>query len=116
MFDSGMRGLSSRSGKALLKRRGELVERSFEHVLDCGAARRTTLRDRANIRKRYLIQAACANISLVMRHLTGFGTPKQALAGSRAALEAVLSSILALIGLLCGHHWLDRSHHDLSTA
>lgn len=115
-LDAAHAAVASEAGKALLKRRGELVERTFEHVLDCGAARRTTLRERPNIRKRYLIQAACANISLIMRHLTGFGTPKQALAGSRAALEEVLSSILALIELLCGHHWLDRSHHDLSTA
>jgi transposase len=59
-------------GKALLKRRAEFVERSFEHVLDCGGARRTTLRGRENIRKRYLIQAACANLSLKITSRTHF--------------------------------------------
>jgi len=77
--------VASDAGKILLKRRAELVERSFYQVLDCGGARRTTLRGRENIRKRYLIQAACANLSLLMRHLTGLGTPKQALAACRAA-------------------------------
>lgn len=76
------RTVRSKTGKALMRRRGELLERSFQHVLDCGAARRTTLRGRQNIRKRYLIQAACANLSLLMRALTGLGTPKQALAAS----------------------------------
>ena len=66
--------------RALARRRGELGERSFAHVLDRGGARRTTLRGRANIRKRYLIQAACANLSLLMRKLCRIGTPKQAVA------------------------------------
>jgi transposase len=68
------------SGRVLQRLRAELVERTFHHVLDCGGARRTTLRGRENIRKRYLIQAACANLSLLMRHLGQAGTPKQALA------------------------------------
>jgi transposase len=59
--------VSSASGKALLKLRAELVERGLQRVLACRGARRTTLRGRQNIRKRYMIQAACANISLLMR-------------------------------------------------
>ena len=39
----------STSGRALMRRRGELGERSFRHVLDYGGARRTTLRGRVNI-------------------------------------------------------------------
>jgi transposase len=78
------RTVRSKTGQALLARRGELLERSFQHVLDCGGARRTTLRGRENILKRYLIQAACANLSLLMRSILGFGTPKQALNGSSA--------------------------------
>jgi transposase len=85
------RAVKSASGKALLRRRGETVERSFEHVLDCGGARGTTLRGRGNIRKRYLIQAACANLSLLLRTLIGIGTPKQAWAACAARLHAVLA-------------------------
>ena len=101
-IEAAQRAVTSDHGKALLKRRGELVERSFQHVLDCGAARRTTLRGRANSRKRYLIQAACANLSLLMRHLTGFGTPKQALAGSAEAAATILEAIFAILGLMRG--------------
>jgi transposase len=93
------RTVRSTRGKALLRRRGEVVERSFAHVLDSGGARRTTLRGRDNIRKRYLIQAACANLSLLLRKLVGLGTPKQALAASAALVASILSSLRALVRL-----------------
>ena len=83
-------------GRQLARDRAEKVERSFEHVLDSGGARQTTLRGRENIRKRYLIQAACANLSLLMRHLIGVGTPKQALAVSQALSLALYSALLRL--------------------
>lgn len=92
-LEAARRTVSSEAGKALLKLRAELVERGFEHVLDCGGARRTTLRGRANIRKRYLIQAACANLSLLMRHLAGVGTPKQALAASHALVTTIFQAV-----------------------
>lgn len=96
-LDATRATVTSETGRSLLRRRAELVERSFEHVLDCGGARRTTLRGRENIRKRYLIQAACANLSLLMRHLTGLGTPKQALAASLHALEALISIVICTL-------------------
>lgn len=89
--------VSSDQGQALLKRRAEVVERSFEHVLDCGGARRTTLRGRENIRKRYLMQAACANLSLLMRHLAGVGTPKQALAAARVKVATILTALIRIL-------------------
>ena len=83
-LEAAKHAVQSDMGKRLARARAEKVERSFEHVLDCGGARQTTLRGRANIRKRYLVQAAGANLSLLMRHLLGVGTPKQALAGAWA--------------------------------
>lgn len=62
--------------KALHRRRGELVERSFEHVLDDGGMRRTWLKGREKVAKRYLIHVAGFNLGLIMRKLTGFGTPR----------------------------------------
>ncbi|MGH7577080.1 MAG: transposase [Longimicrobiales bacterium] len=90
-LDAAKHSVTSPGGLVFLRRRAEFIERGFQHVLDCGGARRTTLRRRANIRKRYLMQAMGANLSLLMRHLTGIGTPKQALAASRAAIAAILS-------------------------
>jgi hypothetical protein len=37
-----------------MRRRGEMVERSFAHVLDRGGMRRAWLRGRQNVHKRYL--------------------------------------------------------------
>ena len=64
----------SASGRWLMQHRGEFCERSFVHVLDYGGARRTTLRGRENILKRYLIQAACLNLSILLRTTLGIGT------------------------------------------
>jgi len=71
------RTLASAPARALMRRRGELCERSFQHTLNCGGARRTTLRGRDNILKRYLIQAATMNMALLLRVLGGIGTLKQ---------------------------------------
>src|SRR5690606_16831187 len=84
------RSVKAKYGRRLLRKRGELVERSFHHVLDCGGARRTTLRGAENVRKRYLVQAACANLSLLMRKLVGIGTPRQALAAAWSLMAAIL--------------------------
>jgi len=62
--------------KGLHRRRGELVERPFDHLLDDGGMRRTHLKGRLKVAKRYLIQAAAFNLGLIMRKLTGYGTPK----------------------------------------
>ena len=68
----------SRGGrsKRLHRKRGELVERPFDHVLDDGGMRRTHLKGREKVAKRYLIQTAAFNLGLIMRKLVGFGTPK----------------------------------------
>jgi transposase len=64
-------------GKRLLKRRGELVERSFAHCYETGGLRRCHLRGRENILKRQLAHVSAFNLSLVMRKLLGAGTPRE---------------------------------------
>lgn len=91
---------TSEAGLGWMRKRSELVERGFQHVLDCGGARRTTLRGRENIRKRYLVQAACANLSLLMRHLVGVGTPRQALAGPNRLISSLICLVFELVGLV----------------
>lgn len=68
------------SGKAVAsaKRRTEFAERSFQHALDRGGMRKTWLRGRENIEKRYLLHLSGFNLGLLMRKLTGYGTPKGA--------------------------------------
>ena len=71
------RRLQGNYGKSLLKRRGELVERSFAHCYDTGGMRRTHLRKHDNILKRQLIHVAGFNLSLILRKLLGAGTPRE---------------------------------------
>src|SRR5208337_4853661 len=64
-------------GKSLLRRRGELVERSFAHCYETGGLRRTHLRGHQNILKRQLIHVGAFNLSLILRKLLGAGTPRE---------------------------------------
>jgi transposase len=57
--------------------RREKVERGFALILDRGGMRRVWLRGRANVQKRYLIHVAGYNLGLIMRLLTGSGTPRE---------------------------------------
>jgi Transposase DDE domain len=59
------RAVKSQSGKALLRKRGMHLERSFEHILDQGGLRRATLKGIENLTKRYKIAAACFNLSVL---------------------------------------------------
>jgi transposase len=70
------RRLRGERGKQLLRRRGELLERTFAHVYDTGGMRRTHLRGHRNILKRLLIHVAAFNLSLVLRREAGVGTPR----------------------------------------
>jgi len=63
-------------GKRLLRRRGELIERSFAHCYETGGMRRTHLRKHNNILKRLLIHVAGANLGLLLRRRYGKGTPR----------------------------------------
>src|ERR1017187_5804658 len=64
-------------GKHLLRKRGELIERSFAHCYDTGGMRRTHLRGHENILKRLLIHVGAFNLSLIFRPLLGSGTPRE---------------------------------------
>ena len=60
-------------GNRLLKRRGELIERSFAHCYETGAMRRVYLRGHENVLKRQLIHVGAFNLSLIFRQKLGAG-------------------------------------------
>jgi transposase len=68
------RRVRGKYGKSLLRRRGELIERSFAH---CYGMRRCHLRGRENILKRQLVHVGAFNLSLILRKLLGAGTPRE---------------------------------------
>ncbi|MCY1071168.1 transposase [Nannocystis sp. RBIL2] len=90
------RRMKRSKGKELQKKRSELVERPFAHMLDSGGMRRVHVRGHDNILKRLVIHAAGFNLSLIMRMVHGIGKPK-ALQGLRAALSAVIVAVLTLL-------------------
>ena len=79
--------------KGLHRKRAEILERSFAHVLDTGGMRRALLRGRENIWKRYLIHASAFNLSLVMRQLYRAGTPR----GLEALIRLPLRHLFGLL-------------------
>ena len=80
-------------GRRLQRRRSELVERPFAHQYETAGLRRVWVRGHDNVRKRVLIQAAGCNIGLLLRRLTGVGTP-------RSLQGRALSAICGLVGRL----------------
>jgi len=91
--------LRSGVAKEALKLRAERVERSFAHTLDRGDLRRTHLRGRANVQKRYLVHVAGFNLGLMMRLVLGAGTPKE-LAAQGGFLFWLIDPTAGLV-LLC---------------
>lgn len=83
--------LLSGVARAAFKLRAEIVERCFALVLDRGGMRRTWLRGRDNIHKRYLIHVAGYNLGLIMRLLTGAGTPREFQARLSAYFAAIVT-------------------------
>jgi len=75
--------LLSEVARQAFRLRAELVERGFALILDRGGMRRVWLRGRENVHKRYLIHVAGYNLGLMMRLLTGAGTPR----GSQAPVS-----------------------------
>ena len=96
--------LRSSVAREAFKLRAEWVERSFALILDRGGMRRTWLRGRENIHKRYLIHVAGYNLGLIMRLLTGAGTPRGLHARASTYLFALITSDAALLVIVVIAH------------
>jgi transposase len=90
---SNRRRKNGRRGRALMRLRGELIERPFAHAFETGGMRRTHLRHHENIAKRLLVHIAGLNLALLMRTRFGVGKPR-CLQGRAAALGAAITQLL----------------------
>ena len=90
------RRIRGECGKRLLRRRGLMLERPFAHCYETGRMRRVHLRGRENILKRLLIHIAGFNLSLVLRLMTGKGTPR----GLQDLAAAYFLTLIVLIDRL----------------
>ncbi len=106
------RRVTGKRGKRLNRRRSEYVERTFAHMCETGAARRSWLRGLEKVKKRYSIHAAGRNLGVMMRALFGVGTPRT-LQGGMGGLAALWYGLLRHLEALrrVGVSWL-RIIHD----
>ena len=78
-------------GRRLLRQRGERLERPHAHLYETGRLRRVHLRGHPNVLKRLLVHVAGFNLGLLMRRLTGVGTPRSLQGRARALVDVVIS-------------------------
>jgi transposase len=102
-YRSNRRRVQGNRGKRLQRLRSERVERSFAHVCETGAGRRSWLYGVAKVSKRYLMQVAAHNLGIVMRKLFGVGTPR--------SLQGLGAAFLALVAM-CYSAWQKFTHHS----
>ena len=77
-------------GQRLLRQRGELLERPNAHLYETGRLRRVHLRGHPNILKRLLLHVCDFNLGLLMRPLTGVGTPRSLQGRAATVFDALL--------------------------
>ena len=82
-------------GKALLRKRGQMLERPFAHLFETGGRRRWDVRGKAKVQKKLLRQAAACNLALLLRQMLGAGTPR-GLQDRRVELFLTLFRIVTL--------------------
>ena len=92
-----------RRGKALMRKRGECVERNLAHSYETGGMRRTHLRGRGNILKRLLIHLCGLNLGLAIRARAGAGTPRQLAASAGGPLFASFAETATRLRALWRH-------------
>ena len=90
---------NGRRGRHLMRRRGEIIERTFAHVLETGGMRRLYLCHQENLAKRLLVHIAGYNLGLLMRKCFGVGKPR-CLQGQSAALWAAWITLWDLLASL----------------
>ena len=94
------RRVRSAYGKMLLRRRGELLERSFAHCYETGGMRRCHVRGRENILKRQLVHVGGFNLSLILRKLLGAGTPRELKNRAGRVVSVLLRFLCARVAAL----------------
>lgn len=98
-YELNQQRVTSEYGRKLLRRRGELVERSFAHVCETGGGRRTYLRGAEETAKFQQLRALAFNLGILMRVLYGVGKPRVMQNGRKALIEAILTILRAMNAL-----------------
>jgi transposase len=110
-FRNNRRRVRSEKGKQLMKKRGELVERSFAHVCETGGGRRTWLRGLAKVQLRHLLLSMAFNLGVMMRKLFKMGTPR----GLQGRLVLLFTAWHRLMGWAIGYYHTNQRHVRMAT-
>jgi transposase len=97
-FRANRRRVRGSRNAGLQRLRSEYVERTFAHTCESGGGRRTYIQGVYDVGKRWLGQMAGRNLGVIIRSLTGMGTPRAHQAEGRAAAP-LKSAIDFLIGV-----------------
>ena len=97
-FRANRRRIRGLRNAALQRRRSEFVERTFAHACETGGGRRSYLRGLHDVGKRWLGQLAARNLGVIIRSVTGTGTPRahQAESGAASQLCGAMEALLRM--------------------
>jgi hypothetical protein len=97
-FRANRRRIRGPRNAALQRLRSEFVERTFAHSCESGGGRRSYICGVYDVGKRWLIQLAARNLGVILRSVTGVGTPR-AHQTERSAARLLHAAMEALIRL-----------------
>jgi transposase len=97
-FRGNRRRVRGPRNAGLQRLRSEYVERTFAHSCESGGGRRSYLRGVYDVGKRWLGQLAARNLGVIIRSITGVGTPR-ALQAEGSAASRPHGAMIALIRL-----------------
>ena len=95
-FRANRRRIRGPRNAELQRRRSEYVERTFAHTCESGGGRRTHIQGVYDVGKRWLGHLAARNLGVIIRSLTGVGTPRahQAEGGAAALLDSAMDALI----------------------
>ena len=97
-FRGNRRRVRGPRNAGLQRLRSEYVERTFAHSCESGGGRRSSLRGVYDVGKRWLGHMAARNLGVILRSITGVGTPR-ALQVEGSAAARPHGAMMALIRL-----------------
>jgi hypothetical protein len=104
-FRANRRRVGGPRNAGLQRKRSEFVERSFAHSCESGGGRRSYIHGVYDVGKRWLGQLAARNLGVIIRSVTGVGTPRghQVEGGAASSLCAAINALTRLLGRITVH-------------
>ena len=97
-FRANRRRVRGPRNAGLQRKRSEIVERSFAHSCETGGGRRSYVQGVYDVGKRWLGQLSARNLGVIIRSMTGVGTPRgyQAEGPAASSLSGAMDGLIRL--------------------